>query len=126
MLPIEPGKGGSDNRAGSVVIVGGMSAAAPTGVPVCTYPGGERPKPPEQPDAPAVVVEPAPCQVCGFDTAPHQEAVRVIRNTARHPNELLALLCMPCFARGILWSAKHTLPPKHPHTPGTFSCTPGG
>ncbi len=54
--------------------------------------------------------EPKLCQVCGFDTAKNSEGVYISR--CRNGDELLALLCIECWARGNLWAAKQSLPKK--------------
>ncbi len=52
---------------------------------------------------------PALCQVCGYNTAVDETAVRVIRNTKADGESTLALLCIRCWGAGMLWAAKQAL-----------------
>lgn len=49
--------------------------------------------------------QPAPCQVCGHNTAADETGVSIISNTRARGRELLAFICLRCYARGILYAA---------------------
>lgn len=50
------------------------------------------------------------CQVCGHDCSVSSDGVRLIRDTKKDGEELLAYLCIRCYARGIVWAAEQAKP----------------
>ncbi len=57
---------------------------------------------------PAII--PGKCQVCGTDTRTAAAPVDVVQHSAAKGDELLAHLCMPCFARALVWAANQSAP----------------
>ena len=53
------------------------------------------------------------CEACGYDTSIDQTAVRTILNTKAEFSQL-SVLCLKCFACGLVWSAKQALPVARP------------